>query len=189
MFSGLFYHEDYLSTQELEEVQQWIKESKDVFKPITKSPNSRQVAHYGYNYAYDRSGVSKADHEIPAKILELVSLERLRDKFPELHCDTEFNQLIVNRYSTGQGIGKHIDHVMQFGPVIVCLTVGCDTTINFSQGATTKPFHVAVGSCYVMSGDARYKWAHQISPMKQGTSARYSLTFRTVSNKRKMESI
>src|SRR5690606_9977836 len=98
------------------------------------------------------------------------------------------NQCIVNRYLPGQGISAHIDKET-FGPVIACFTLGSGTDITFSRtldgNKVTIDKHVEPCSLYIMTGESRYNWKHEIksrlydNDVKRNT--RISVTFRTVS--------
>lgn len=86
-------------------------------------------------------------------------------------------QIIINEYEIGQGITKHIDAPV-FGSVIASLSLLSDTEMTIGQyhGESFKiPLHRR--SLLVLSGDARSKWYHSISNVKE---KRISITFRTI---------
>lgn len=107
---GLYYIENYLSTEECTVIQQQINSL--TFEPISDAKNSRRVAHFGYRYAYDRSGLKPAP-AIPNWLDELFD--------PNLPITTsKINQIIINEYKPNQQIAYHTDHHL-FGPVIAVL--------------------------------------------------------------------
>jgi len=185
MVKGLYYVPNYLTAEEQKNVLKFLNKTNKL-KGIGKKASTRKVIHYGYSYAYDRSGIKKID-EIPKFFKDIVDLDRVNANIEVNLCDEDMEQLIINEYNPGQGIYPHIDHVKYFGPIIVCLTVGSGIGIDFSRKDNPnvkKTVFVEPGSLYIMSGDSRYKWKHGIrkaqydNGKKRGT--RYSLTYRTV---------
>ena len=138
---------------------------------ITYNTNSRRVAQFGYQYSYDRSGLKKID-TIPTDLMELIELNKID------FLKDDFEQLIINECLPGQGISAHIDHPRQFGPIIVCITIGSDGIMNFEKGDLEVKLKVKEGSMYIMTGDSRYEWKHSFK--NNSSKTRYSLTFRTI---------
>lgn len=99
---GLFFIQNFLNSSEMAFINNKLESIN--FEPITPSINSRRVAHFGYHYSYDRSGLEPAA-PIPEymKIL-LIPLKQ------------NFDQMIINEYKPNQKITPHIDHPEQFGP-------------------------------------------------------------------------
>ena len=92
-----------------------------------------------------------------------------------------WNQCIINRYLPGQGIGAHID-VKSYGDHIVCFTLGSGREMEFTRDDDNYCLYTEPRSAYVMSGDSRYKWKHQMRLRKSDSgvsrSVCYSITFR-----------
>ena len=100
-------------------------------------------------------------------------------EFAGYEADT-FQQVGVNEYRPGAGIGWHKDKP-QFG-IVVGVSLLAPATMRFrrAHGArwirishTVKP-----RSIYILSGEARTEWEHSIPPL---SDLRYSITFRTLS--------
>jgi len=183
--SGLYYIPNFLSSDENEEIIKYLHNYKK-WQHVNKHSNTRRVIHYGYNYSYDRSGISKAK-EIPKYFKNLVLKDKINNILKKKLLNQEMEQLIINEYKPGQGIFPHVDHQKYFGDNIVCLTVGSGTTIDFINkydSSKKKSIYVDTGSLYIMSGDSRHKWKHGIrrtlydNGIKRGT--RFSLTYRTI---------
>ena len=172
---GLWYIPKFLTEKEIAVVEALIKDTQ--LKPITNTPHSRRVAHFGYEYSYDRSGTRPAD-PIPEPLQSLVSKPKINNMLGIHLLTQEFNQLIINEYKPNQQISYHTDHTTQFGSIIACLTVGTAVPIKFQLGATERTVEVGVGSLYIMTEDARYKWKHALR--NETDQIRYSLTYRTV---------
>jgi len=176
--NGLYYIENYLTSEELQLIKDFINSEANL-QPLTPSSlQSRRVAHYGYYYAYDRSGLTAAP-KIPDSLLKIVEPDRLNRMIGPL-VNKPFEQLIINEYRYRNGISKHIDHPEQFGPIIACITIGQCAPIIFrnSQSQSKIKISPAEGSIYIMTGDSRYQWTHELT--NTGTETRYSLTYRTI---------
>ena len=176
----LYYADNYLSEDEMKNINEYLENEK--WTPITANAKSRKVIHYGHTYAYNRSGLGEVP-PIPDCLKNLVSASRVNKFFPELKFK-EMAQLIINEYKVGQGISAHIDHPKQFGPVIICLSLGSDIEILFSKGEVKIPVQIKMGSIYIMTGPSRYEFTHSILPRKYDNKVirkdRISLTYRTV---------
>lgn len=129
---GLWYIPKYLTDEELINIKKQLAyEIK--FNPLNKNNlKSRRVAHYGYNYSYNRSGLTKAS-SIPEYLLSLVDPNRINKLLKTSLINKQFEQLIINEYKPGQQIAYHTDHCEQFGPIIACLTVGQPIPIKFKK--------------------------------------------------------
>ena len=179
---GLYYIPNYLTEAENKKIMTYLGKTTKWSK-VGKSADSRRVIQFGYTYAYNRSGVQETD-PLPKYLKELVSIERINKLFSDPVIKEELDQLIINEYKSGQGIHPHIDHVKYFSDVIVCLTLGSGTNIEFSRDGLEETVYVEPRSLYIMSSESRYKWRHGINmvvadgKIKRGT--RYSLTYRTV---------
>eukprot|EP00927_Polykrikos_kofoidii_P071576 TRINITY_DN67834_c0_g1_i1.p1 TRINITY_DN67834_c0_g1~~TRINITY_DN67834_c0_g1_i1.p1 ORF type:complete len:880 (+),score=105.26 TRINITY_DN67834_c0_g1_i1:154-2640(+) len=110
-----------------------------------------------------------------------------------------FDQLILNVYRPGQGIGRHVD-LLKFDDCIVGVCLGsADATLTLrrlrdgvevtSGGECTlteadlEPGRVDVevraGDIYALCGEARYRWTHEIEASSlRGGDRRMSITFR-----------
>ena len=173
---GLYCIRNYLSKTEHEMILNKIN-SNIKFEPITKSVNSRRVAHFGYNYSYDRSGLTKAA-DIPNYLAEFVTADRINHVLKQNIITKPFDQVIINEYKPGQQISYHTDHTKQFGPIIACISIGETVRINFKSGTVEKTIRAEPKSMYIMTADARYKFQHSLKNASPGT--RYSLTYRTI---------
>lgn len=187
MIPGFYYVKNYLSKKELKDIKQHLSKSNK-WQGVGKSPTSRKVIHYGYNYSYNRTGITKAE-DIPEMFSNLVTKDRINKAIGQEVLKEDMEQLIINEYKPGQGIAFHIDHTSYFGPVIVCITVGSGIEIDFVDGQDPSKkitYYVEEGSLYVMSDQARYRWKHGIQQRtmdgdkQRGT--RHSLTYRTIKN-------
>jgi len=180
--SGLYYieHVDTDGVLAALDQREW--------KPVTHSQNSRKIQHYGFTYNYVSRKVATVCEPIPA---ELEGLKRLVTEACVqrglIDATYEFNQCIVNDYQPGQGIAKHAD-VKAYGPVIGCVTLESGADMTFRRDNETYTLYTEPNSLYIMSGEARYRWTHEMAARKSDVvegrrvarGRRVSVTFRNV---------
>ena len=168
---GLYYIENYLTKDESKEFEHYIVTNTNL-EPISTAKSSRRVAHFGYYYSYNHTGLKPAP-PIPEWLDQLMDYT-----LPMLNV--KFDQIIINEYTPGQQIAYHTDHVKLFGPMIACITVGKSIPIQFQKDGIVKTLNIESGSMYIMTDEARYQWQHSLKNNSKET--RYSITYRTVIN-------
>jgi alkylated DNA repair protein (DNA oxidative demethylase) len=137
----------------------------------------RQVVHFGWVYDYE-SWKTTPGPPIPVFLLSL------RARAAELiGCAPEqLAEVLVTQYPPGAGIGWHRDAPM-FGTVVgVSLLSACRLSFQRRKANARESFVITLEprSAYVLRGVARYAWQHSIH---RTPSLRYSVTFRTISEK------
>ena len=150
----------------------------------------RRTQHFGRRYNYSTGRVEGPDSapQLPtlfSNLAERLYEERVMQKIPD--------QVIVNEYlvdeTITQGIAAHKDHVQDFGPVIVTLSLLEGWSMRFTREGHNYVDHLLEpGSIAVLEGESRYEWEHSIPPRKferEGgiktlRQRRVSVTFRTV---------
>ncbi len=188
---GFYYFAEVIDPEMGEDIVDYLNNKE--WKGISISETGRKVQQYGYEYNYvTRKGSDyKKINPIPDILLSIQQVglnlvEPIVDK--EVFEECKLNQCIVNKYESKQGISAHIDKE-SFGPVIVCFTLGSGTAITFSKNGEVIEKYVEPNSVYIMTGESRYNWKHEIKSRltdKMGDnkirrSTRISVTFRTVS--------
>jgi len=140
---------------------------------------NRQVVGFGFRYHYGSRQVVEAP---PLPLF----LEPLRRKIAEAfdRPAEAFEQVLVNEYRPGAGIGWHRDKA-QFDEVVgVSLLAPC--TFRFRrktrEGWDRVSLTVEPRSAYLLSGPSRTVWEHSIPPLDRH---RYSITFRTLAAARR----
>lgn len=187
--SGLYYFPSCIPDEDLEDTEEWLESEgfQGELKSVTNNPQSRKVAQYGFKYGYGSGSVAEDAAEFPPAV------KNLRDMIPDIYegvAAEQFNQCIINRYLPGQGISAHIDN-QKFGPVIVCFTFGSSREMEFVRRHDAHRILTEPGSMYVMSGESRTHWTHEMKarksdPPAEGQTGRvvrgavYSVTFREV---------
>jgi alkylated DNA repair dioxygenase AlkB len=135
---------------------------------------NRRVVSFGLKYDYSRRAVEPAGAMPPF-------LDRLLGRVAEFagYEPDAFQQVGVNEYRAGAGIGWHKDK-QQFG-IVVGVSLLAPATMRFRRpdGARWNRISHTVKSrsIYVLSGEARTDWEHSIPPLAE---LRYSVTFRTL---------
>jgi alkylated DNA repair dioxygenase AlkB len=146
----------------------------------------RRVQHYGYRYDYQARSVDAALRLGPLPEWVQPVARRLADG---AYMAQAPDQLIVNEYQPGQGIGAHVD-APPFGPVICSVSLGSHCVMTFAEvaGPGRQSLVLAPRSLLVLAEAARYGWKHAI-PVRNSDpiegqevqrGRRVSLTFRTV---------
>jgi alkylated DNA repair dioxygenase AlkB len=189
---GLYYFDSMIQPKMEKELIEFLDKGSK-WKSLSKSPNSRKVQHYGYLYDYKSGKSNGKTDEIPKQFQFLIDV--LKDNCEMLKIDSlDFNQVIVNNYESGQGISAHID-TNDYGEIIGCYTIGSGATMCFSKDDKQSKYNLYVKpkSLYIMSGESRYNWTHEMPSRKsdmvndeQGNEKRIkrdrriSITFRFV---------
>ena len=181
---GLKFIPRFLTPKE----QAFCVERIDAAQEEWRDDLQRRVQHYGWRYDYKARAITPDMHlgalpEWLQKLAEKLHRETAAfDQVPE--------QVIVNEYLPGQGIGTHIDHP-GFGRAVCTISLLDDWEMDFSRNWRDKePALLERGSCVLLTGPARSHWQHGIQakhsdPTSEGAkqrSRRLSLTFRTVLN-------
>lgn len=179
VIDGLIYLQNHTPKELSDAIVRDLTSASDWF-PVSQSESARRVRHYGYRYNY-RSGVaSEPAAPIPPLYRQLIDL---------IPHDLNFTpeQLIINEYQPGQGIARHIDS-RAYGPVIACFTFGGGAEMEFRYAGAVVRIYTEPDSLYVMTGDARSKWSHEMRKRKFDTvdgvktprTTRWSVTFRSL---------
>jgi alkylated DNA repair dioxygenase AlkB len=182
--NGLLYFKDVID--EKNDLISFMEEKSSKWKTLSNSKNSRKVQHYGYLYDYKSGRTTTKTDLIPEEFSPLI--DSLKKKCIDNKLDqTDFNQVIVNNYEIGQGISSHTDS-KQYGPVIGCYTIGSGATMRFTKGDKKYDIYVEPNSLYIMSGESRYDWKHEmiarksdiVDNLKIVRDRRISITFRCI---------
>jgi alkylated DNA repair dioxygenase AlkB/SAM-dependent methyltransferase len=100
------------------------------------------------------------------------------------------NQLTLNHYKPGEGIGSHVDTPSAFGDGLISISLNGGIVMEFRKvdsPKTKKLVYLPPRSLVLMSGPARYEWEHTIVTRRTDThngtvlprKLRVSLTLRT----------
>ena len=138
---------------------------------------NRRTKSFGWRYDFDDASFTPAD-PMPDW---LAPLREKAAAFAGIRPD-QFEHVLLARYDPGAGIGWHRDRDVFENVVGVSLST--PATLRFRQrtssGFRRASLDVLPRSAYLLSGEARHRWEHSITP---GGSLRFSITFRTLSEK------
>lgn len=101
----------------------------------------------------------------------------VRRASPYYPIDGHFEQCIVTRYGPGTGIGWHTD-APYFCDWILGVSIGGDGRLRFRPAGSkraTIEVTTTSGSLYLMQGEARWEYEHELVPVQE---ERFALTFR-----------
>ena len=190
---GLIYKPEFITEDEEAKLVACIDESE------WSTEIRRRVQHYGWRYDYKQRQIDESMHlgELPDWAQNLA-----RRLVTEGFVKTLPDQVIVNEYCGRQGISRHIDQPRSFAEHVATVSLLETWGMVFRPPRDSKEKKVEKPldrrSVAVMTGDARYRWTHEIPSRRyellmdqQGKrrrverSRRISLTFRTTRLDRK----
>ena len=138
---------------------------------------NRKTHSFGWRYDFEDASFTPAE-PIPDWLQDV--RERAAD-FAGVRPE-DFVHVLLARYDPGAGIGWHRDR--DVFEKVVGFSLNTAATLRFRQRTETgfkrANVEVAPRSAYLLSGEARHDWEHSIAP---GQELRFSLTFRTLSDK------
>jgi alkylated DNA repair dioxygenase AlkB len=138
---------------------------------------NRKTQSFGWRYDFDDASFTRTE-PMPDW------LHPLRDKAAALAgvAHGDIAHVLLARYDPGAGIGWHKDR--EVFDKVVGVSLGTPATLRFRQrtpsGFRRASLEVEPRSAYLLSGEVRHEWEHSIAP---GESLRFSITFRTLSDK------
>ena len=176
---GLTYVRDFISPQEEDEIVTAIDQADWI------SDLQRRVQHYGWRYDYKARQIDASMRlgslpEWAERLARKLESSRLLPKLPD--------QVIVNEYRGDQSISRHVDAEASFAEGIATISLRESWEMVFRErkkGGRKVIQRLDRRSAAVMTGDARYRWTHEIpkrkyEPGKVLRGRRISLTFRKV---------
>jgi alkylated DNA repair dioxygenase AlkB len=179
---GLYIIPDFVSAAEEHELLNRF--DSGYWSYVGSKSSSRRVQHYGWIYNYKSRSVKPSDYigALP-EWAESLAQRLYREELMPYVAD----QLIINEYTSGQGISAHADSPESFRDTIVSISLLESWTMQFSRSlkGPSHPVLMPSRSALVMSGESRGSWLHEIRKRKKDESGstrirRVSLTFRKV---------
>lgn len=177
---GLDYLPQFLSSGETSELEKRVAGLEYHQVQMRGQVAKRTTVHFGWTYDYERWRIEPAS-PIPQFLIPV----RARAAEVAGVQNEDFAEVLVSRYPPGAGIGWHRDAPM-FGDVVAGISLGSSCTLRFrrKQGDTFARAGIDLepGSIYLLRGSARWAWQHSIHSTP---ALRYSVTFRTIKEKRR----
>ena len=172
---GFEYRPDFLSAAEERELADRLAPLPFKEFEFHGYLGKRRVVSFGWKYAFDGSGLKKAEDAIPD------FLEPLRQQaasFAGMEAE-QLQHVLLTEYAPGAGIGWHKDRSV-FGDTIgVSLLAPCRFRFRKKEGEKWKRASILAEprSAYLLRGPSRTEWEHSIPPLE---ALRYSITFRNL---------
>jgi alkylated DNA repair dioxygenase AlkB len=176
--AGLSYHADYISR----EVEADLLRRVDA--GVWDTDLKRRVQAYGWGYDETTGVAENASHGLPDWLK--AHARRLRE---EGLFDLTPDRVSVNEYQPGQGIGAHVDRGAAQIETVGIISLGSAVMMDFTRmGHEPRSFYLRPRSLLLISGEARHRWMHGITPRKSDRvggltlprGRRVSLMFRAV---------
>lgn len=191
----LIYIPNFISQTDVE--NQLMLENHPWF-PVGTGKNSRMIQHYGYHYKQHEFVKKSLDekNEIQ-KICPITSIiqkewseiiEKIEAEYTKYDLwvwDEKYeqekkirpgknhyiNQIIVNRYEPGQGLGKHTDCTQTYGSIISILSLESGINWDFcdassSSSSETNSIFLEPCSLLILSDTIRTSYIYGIKPRK-----------------------
>ena len=169
---GFAYREDVISAGD---EQALIERFQGLpFKPFEFHGflGNRRVVSFGWRYDFSGATLRPSD-DIPPFLLPL--RERAA-AFAGIAAEG-LQQILINEYAPGAGIGWHRDKSMFEDVVAISLGSTCSLRLRRRQGSGWERAaqEVRPRSAYLLRGPVRREWEHSVPPVD---CLRYSVTFR-----------
>jgi alkylated DNA repair dioxygenase AlkB len=170
--AGFAYQDDVISTADERVLLGYFQELP--FKPFEFHGffGNRRVVSFGWRYDFV-GGHLRESEPVPAFLLPL---REQAAAFAGVPADG-LQQILINEYAPGAGIGWHRDKAMFEDVIAVSLASACTLRLRHKDGAgwerasrTLQP-----RSAYLLRGPSRREWDHSVPPVER---LRYSVTFR-----------
>jgi alkylated DNA repair protein (DNA oxidative demethylase) len=170
---GFAYQPNFLTESEEQKLLQQVWEIPFSEVRMRGVVARRRVAHFGWLYGYETWQIEPGPPIPPF----LLSLKERAQRLARLEPN-RLVEALITEYSPGAGIGWHRDAPV-FGIVIaVSLLSPCRFRLRSGPKRNQRTsLIVEPRSAYVLRGEARSRWEHNIPTTK---ALRYSITFRTL---------
>jgi alkylated DNA repair dioxygenase AlkB len=165
---GFAYREDVISAADEQALIERFQELP--FKPFEFHGflGNRRVISFGWRYDFSGATLRPSD-DIPPFLLPL--RERAA-AFAGITAEG-LQQILINKYAPGAGIGWHRDKSM-FEDV-VAISLGSTCSLRLRRRWERAAQEVRPRSAYLLRGPVRREWEHSVPPVD---CLRYSVTFR-----------
>ncbi|MGO8778675.1 MAG: alpha-ketoglutarate-dependent dioxygenase AlkB [Rhodomicrobium sp.] len=170
--NGFAYGEPLISARDEEQLLKHVRALP--FKPFDFHGfiGKRRVVSFGWRYDFTKENLRPAG-PIPTFLLPVREKAAMFAKVPP----ESLEQVLINEYAPGAGIGWHRDKRMFNDVVAVSLGSPCILRLRrrCKQGWERYSQELNAGSVYLLRGESRREWEHSVPPVE---ALRYSITFR-----------
>jgi alkylated DNA repair dioxygenase AlkB len=173
---GFVYCEDLITSAE--ETTLIAELERLPFKPFEFQGylGKRRIVSFGWKYNFDRKSLLSSD-PVPDFLLPLRAKAAALAGIPA----EDLQQILINEYEPGAGVGWHRDKGMFEHVIGISLASSCVFRFRHAKDNDWErvSHKLAPRSGYVMRGPSRWAWEHSVQPVKD---LRYSITFRNFQN-------
>lgn len=144
--------------------------SDEYYKSILKEIDIHKETKYTrkvFRWGKDHYKSDMISSDYPEFLIELI------DKL-SIHLNRYPESVTINYYSIGDSIPSHKD-LADCGDVITILSLISDCDMIFKYRKETKKVRLLKNSLFIMDGELRWRWSHEIRPLKE---IRMSIVFR-----------
>jgi alkylated DNA repair dioxygenase AlkB len=172
MPEGFVYRDEVITAAEEAEL---IAELRRLpFKPFEFQGylGKRRIVSFGWKYDFDRKAL-RGSNPLPHF---LMPLRKTAAEFAGLQ-PADLQQVLINEYEAGAGVGWHRDKGMFQDVVGVSLSSAATFRFRRERGDDWERISRVLRprSAYLMRGPSRWEWQHSVPPVD---ALRYSVTFR-----------
>jgi alkylated DNA repair dioxygenase AlkB len=170
--AGFAYRDDFVSPEEEHALAEQFEALP--FKPFEFHGflGKRRVVSFGWRYDFAGQALRDSD-PIP---FFLLPLRQKAADFAGVPPES-LEQILINEYGPGAGIGWHRDKPMFQDVIAISLLAPCVLRLRRKHGTEWERASrdIRARSAYLLRGPIRRDWEHSIPPVDQ---LRYSVTFR-----------
>ena len=145
------------------------KVSNECFKAQSTLSTYYGTADYVYSGAFQQAA------EFPKYLKEVAESLETSEGLPKGY----FNMVLVNKYLSGKGLGRHRDNEAEITPLstIASVSLGAARVFSITKGYRTSYLNINLkhGDVVMMRGKSQIDYYHAV---ERGEGVRYNLTFR-----------
>ena len=153
-----------------------------VSKEQFKTQSTKSVYYGTCDYKY--SGAIQLAKEFPEYLYDLACELEQEERLPHGY----FNMVLINKYESGKGLGRHRDNEPEITPLssIASISLGASRIFSITKGYNNPYLELELthGDIVMMRGRSQIDYYHAVIP---GEGIRYNLTFRHNNNAPKRE--
>lgn len=169
---GFFYMPNFINEEEEKElinmINTFLWHDVKMYGQVAR----RKVMHFGLDYTYESRAITPttpAPNFLDPLISKCASWLKVEK--------SEVAEILITQYPPQAGIGWHRDAPVFDKIVGISLLSCCPLKLRLPTKKEVKKINLDPRSAYMLCGQARTKWQHAISPVKE---LRYSITLRTL---------
>ena len=184
----LCYIKDFLSTNEISQIEQSILNLNDFHSGKSRSQKwyQRDGKYFCEKWRHRFSKWNSSEYTNDLNNIEKLIIKKLNN-YNLLESGIylpKVNSCLINKYNDGNDyISPHRDTHLTFGrfPTIINISIGATRELLFKKNSSDEKYsyNLESGSCFIMAGSSQELYTHEITK-SDCKNVRYSLTLREV---------